>query len=273
MPDALAGITYVHSLKYYSKGIDEQGPFYDVEYYIDDYADADAFVNALRGVNTVDGPHRYPLSPNLICRSAVAEGVGRRVKSADGRPDYEGGARIRAQYRSPASVGQGQGGTNLLYDDPFRQHQIDPDTPIVWCTQQLGHQVQSLQLRDHGYQWSDGTKASIPFQRDVHITVMKLTFHRRQYLPMSLVFSLSGCINSVPFLGAETGTVLFEGSDTRRTWSTGGQFEQEVVLTFKRRAEHWNKFFREDRMTWDEIKDADGRRRYVLADLRPLVTI
>jgi hypothetical protein len=273
----LAGISYVHSLKYFVKGIDEQGPYYDVEYHIDSWDDGDAFANALRGLGT-DAPHRHPLSSNLICTSAVVSGRGRVALNTDGLPSYSDGAAIRATYRSGGTAFSGSI-TAIEFDDPFNVHQIDSSTPLIWCTQELDFEVETLSVPNTSYTWdSDSASANIPVQLDVHVTTMVLTFHRRSSLPMSTVRSLRGRINNATFLGATTGTVLFVGGKTSREASSDGTITQRVQLIFKERDQHWNKFLRPGKMptdaaSWDYLEDSSGNRRFTLADLSPLVSL
>jgi hypothetical protein len=272
----VGGITYVHAIQYFEKGIDSQGPFYNVEYHIDDWADSDDFVNYLLGLGATS-PHRYALSPNLACTQAVAVGKGRPTLGTDGTPAYADGAIIKATYRSGGST-QGGATTNLLLDDPGLQHQIDSSTPLVYCTQELDFGTEPIHFGadQHKLVWNTGgTPAKVPFQVDVAVTTLVLTFHRRSYLPMTQVRNLRGKINSSTFLGATAETVIFLGAKTTREWSTDGRIEQKVQLTFKERAESWNKFLRPDAasITWDYVKAADNTRRYQTADLTPLVQI
>jgi hypothetical protein len=275
----LAGITYVHTIQYFAKGIDGQGPYYDVAYQIDDWSDSDDFANALVGIGT-DAPHRHPLSTNLVCVSAVPEGKGRPTLNSDGLPQYAGGATVRATYRSPG-VAFGGSFSNVALDDPGNAHQIDPTTPIVWCTQELDFAVETLSTPNSTYYWeADSAPAQVPVQVDIPILTLVLTFHRRASLPVSVVRGLLGKVNENTFLGAPDQTVLFRGARTTREASTDGTVTQKVQLTFQQRPVSWNKFLRPNRMptgttttTWDNLRDADGYRRFDQADLSPLVAL
>jgi hypothetical protein len=249
-PNVLAGITYVHSLRYFEKGIDGQGPFYDVEYQIDDWADSDAFINALMGVSAYSGggsfytgPHRHPLSSNLICTSARCVGRGMEVLDSEhGYPSYVDGAIIRAQYRSPVVGSNGGGGIINAFDDPGFRHQIEPTQPILWCTQELDFGIETLTLNAHDWIYETSTlPIPTPMQIDQPITTMILTYHQLPYLPVTKIRAARGKINSEPFLGCPVGTVLFQGARTTREWSTSGRVTQKVQLTFVEREENWNK--------------------------------
>jgi hypothetical protein len=274
---SLAGIDYVHSYEVFTKGIDAQGPYYDVEYQISDWDNGDAFANALLGI--VGGqPHRHPLSLNLVCTQAVVQGRGRPSLSSDGMPAFSDGAKIRATYRSPGTAFGGSF-SNTALDDPGNAHQIDPATPIVWCTQELDFETETLSVPNSSYTWeSDGTSASVPVQLDLAVTTMSLTFHRRSSLPMTRVRNLRGKINSGTFLGAAAECVWFVGGKTSREASTDGTVTQKVTLIFKERNISWNKFLRPGKMpsdaaNWDYLKDTGNKRRFVTADLTPLVAM
>jgi hypothetical protein len=272
----LAGITYVHSVKY-GKGVDSQGPYYNAEYQIPNWDDADAFVNALLGLGTGQ-PHRYSLSPNCVCVNASVAGRGRVLLNVNGSPSYADGALIQATYRSSGAA-FGGGFSNVLLDDPGNAHQIDSANPITWCTQELDFQTESMAVPSSSYLWaSDDKPADINIQQDVNITTMSLTFTRRAALPMTLVRNLRGRLNSVVFLGAAIETVWFLGARTSREWATDGSVTQRVQLLFKERDVSWNKFVRPGRMptdptAWDFLVDGSGYPRFHTADLRPLVAM
>jgi hypothetical protein len=274
---SLAGITYVHGIDYFEKGIDTQGPFYSVDYHIDSWADSDAFTNALVGLGQSE-PHRHPLSTNLVCVSAVPRGIGSIEVNSDGTPAYGGGCVIRAMYRSPG-IAFGGSFSNVYYDDPGLVHQIDPGTPLTWCTQEIDYDIEVIAVPNAiMYYESDGAESDIQLTVDVPVTTMVLTFHRRNSLPMSLARSLRGHINQGVFLGCEEGTVHFVGAKTSRTFATDGSVEQRIQLVFRNRREHWNKVIRAGKMPtnpygWEFVRDSDGYRKLYLADLSPLLGI
>lgn len=274
----LGGIEYVHSVKYFQKGIASDGPYYRVEYLIDDWAKSDDVVNKLLGFG-MGGPHRHPLSPNVICVEAHAEGVGKPVLAPSGLPGYAGGARIAAIYKPPAVAYNGSG-TDLAYDDPYYRSQIDPGTPLPWCTQDLDYAVETIALPDSYYVWaSDSKKTTVQYVEDVHITTLNLSFERRQELPTVKVRNLRGRINSVPFLGAPVECVRFLGAKTRRQDSPEGILTQSVSLVFQERDVSWNKFLRPDGgvggvPAWDYLQTpGTGRRRYPTGDLNDLLNL
>lgn len=278
----LASITYVHRIQYFSKGVDEQGPFYDVEYEIDDWANADDFVNALMGLGRTE-PHRHELSANLTCTRAVATGQGRPTLDAvNGLPGFGGGAIIRATYRA-GSVGAGGFGSAAGIAVGEIPHQIDASTPIIWCTQELDFEVETITHPTSTYKFSsDNRPLTTPLQVDIGITVMSLTFHRLPYMPMTRVRAARGKLNNAVFLGAAAECVLFRGAKTTRERNTDGTVTQKVGMIFVEREVSWNKFLRDDKLpytsagalnaaSFDYVVDGSGNRRFGTPNLSSLI--
>lgn len=254
-PNTAYIVQTAHTINYFSKGIDHHGPYYKVEYLINSYADADRFMNALRGFvtqyggvsgfTTKTGPHQHPLSPNLFCMSAeLVEGLGTPTTNLNGYPSYSGGALIRAEYRPWV------GGDFT----PQPQNCIDQSTPILWCTQELDFTVESYLIPKATLVWtSDNVPTDVAFKKDISIVIMSLTFHRLPYLPMGTVRGLVGTINSGTFLGEPKGQVLFTGAQTTREMDTSGTIVQKVQLVFKRREADWNMMIRPSTMAFATV--------------------
>jgi hypothetical protein len=263
-------IQYSHLLEGFTKGIDQGGPFYRVIYKILNWQDTDLFCNALMGYARVTGtpgnftvtrgvPHQHPLSPNLYCISAtVVQGLGTPVLSPTGYPNYDGGAFIQAEYRcAPFNFGGGQDLNN----------QIDPATPLAWCTQELDHATETFTVDQ-----ADKTKP--PAKIQVPITILNLTFHKLPYLPTPQMRLLRGRVNSTPFLGAGTGQVLFKGGSTHREFNVDGTVVQELKMTFYERDSNflWNSGpSPANPYTWTPVTDSNNNRPFLLADLNPLL--
>lgn len=275
----LLPVSYSHTVDFFTKGIDQQSPFYEVQYKISNWADADNFCNALLGFGHASGsgtgitvsrgvPHQHPLSPNLYCRSAVVvEGLGNPVLNSSGYPNYDGGALIRASYR-PAPFDFAGGNLN---------NQIDPSTPLNWCTQELDFSSETYTIANNTFSYSSGpisgATTGVPAKFSIPITTLTLTFHQLPYLPMTTVRNLRGRVNSTTFLGAAAGLVLFKGCKTVREWNTDGTSVQKVQLTFEERdaLNPWNSLPSPSGLTWYPVADSLGTKMYPLADLSPLV--
>lgn len=267
-------IQYAHTTEFFSKGHDQEGPFYAVKYYISDWSQSDAFVNALRGIVQMTGgtggtvtrtaPHQHPLSPNLYCMSAVAEGVGTPILNASGLPNYSQGAIITAEYRPMVPYGFVNDGQN-----------IDPSTPLVWCTQEIEFGTEMLVIPNSNMLFS-GTirRANYPFKVNVNVTHLSLTFHKLPYIPMGQVRACRGRVNLTTFLGASAGCVLFKGAKTVRDFNTDGTVVQKVMLMFAERdsTQPWNYLLDPYDMTWRQVLSSVGSNPiYQSIDFTPLI--
>lgn len=270
-------VNYTHIYPEFTKGVDAQGPYYNVEYLFASWADSDKVLYALLGQTTYiagvvvkGGPHQHPLNPNLYCCAAeVVEGYGLPVLNTDGLPNYTGGFKVRATYR----MGTLDGSINYS-DDPAGVNQIDPATPLLWCTQEVDHETEVITLPNHQCTFfSDGKAANVPVKIEVGLTILRLTFHQLPYLPMGVARDLRGKINSKKFLGAAIGTVRFRGATTIRDYSSDGSIVQKVALTFVERDHDWNFVFRPDTLKWDGLVAPGGLSPYTYADLTPLVQL
>lgn len=242
---------YAHCWDEMYKGVDEQGPYYEVLYLFDDWTQSDAVVNELLGLGTRSGgvnarttPHQHPLSPNLFCRSARVEGLGGMTRNTQGYPKYTDGFTVRATYR-PWEI--------LPLDDPQGYQQIDPTTPILWATQEVDSTEEVVVVHNNNYEWVGGGSAGIPVKFRVAITVMRITFHRVPWIPVAVLRAFRGRINDGIFLGAADQTVLFPRYSTRREFQSDGSIARQVTLEFHEREQPWNKYLRRDTMVWDTI--------------------
>jgi len=277
MPDLT--ISYAHAWDTVKKGIDDKGPYYALSYWFDDWADSDTVANQLTGYTARIGdltkrvpPHQFPLSPNLFCDSVVIEGVGTPILSASGRVDYDGGFFAHVTYRaSPMIVQQAD-------QDPHNDHQIDPDHPIIYATQELDFEVETYVHERAHYRWStgdslNGKRTGIPVKVNLGVTTMNITFHQLPYMPMGIIRSKRNKINNDTFLGVAAEKILFIGGRTIREINRDGTITQKVQLQFKERDESWNKFLRKDKIAWDYIQDFDGNRVFTTTDLSPLIQL
>jgi hypothetical protein len=241
----LSEIAYATTVEYFGKGIDGQGPYYDVRYVIDDWDQTDKFANALMGYEGQGTPHRHPLSPNLVCTEAVVGGLGTPILNAGGEPSYAAGGFITARYRCPA-VSMG-GGFFEPRDDPGYVHQIDPQTPLLWCSQELDFEDEIFTYPGGYLKWESD---------DRKITKLK---------------AARGKINSTRFLGCDPFRVLFKGGKTSRDFDTAGRTTQKVQLVFIERPENWQKMLRDDKFVWDYVVDEDGGNRFGTYDHNLLI--
>lgn len=276
-------VNIAHAWDTMTKGVDNQGAYYQVGYYVSDWSLADQVANELLGYSqrvgstTVrTGPHQHPLSPNLCCQDVQIEGVGAPVLNSSGLPVYSAGFMARCTYRAPAF-------TPYQEQDPGNQHQIDPTAaPILWCTQELEFDTETIVHDQHKYVWEivgadpnglNGKTTEIPVTVKLGVTTMTLTYHQLPYLPMSSVRSLRNKVNNATFLGVAAGKLLFLGGKSTREQNTQGDIVQRVTLVFKERDEDWRAFLRKDLVLWAKIKDSSGNYVLSAADFTPLANL
>jgi hypothetical protein len=283
------GIEYVHLVENFVKGIDDRGPWYRCQYYIDNYSDSDTFANALVGIGTATQPHRHQLSQNVVATNPVVIGQGTPILNADGLPsDYTEGAVVEVIYRASTL----QGILTQATDDPNNYEQIfDPSgQPVLYCTQEIDYGVEIVTIPNNSYIWSTGlTRANVPVKVEVAITTLTLTFHRIRLIPTGLIRSCRGKVNgpgpqitspslilpantSGIFLGAPRGQVLFQGARTSREVASNGQVSRKLSMVFVERDHPWGTFLRPDSLeTWDYLEDNSGKRMYKEQDFRGLL--
>jgi hypothetical protein len=269
---------YVHTTRYFSKGIDERGPYYHVEYFIDSYANTDDMINAMLGKRSLTGltitsisPHQHPLSPNLYCIKAEAvEGLEGPALNSNGYPGYNGGALIRAEYRPL---------TFDLVSDPSQSFDPTGATPVLWATQELdfGAEVYTINNSNFKYQAgpNNGNPCSVPAKVTIPLTTMVLTYERTPYLVMTLVRALRFRVNTATFFNAAAGLVLFKGGRTQRQFNSDGSVAQKTQLVFEERdsAFPWNSLPARNSLAWYPVKDGAGNSLFQAADLTPLTTL
>lgn len=272
-------IPYAHAWDTVKKGIDDRGPYYTLSYWFDDWSQSDDVANQLTGYTERIGsgskrvpPHQFPLSPNLFCTGVVIEGVGTPILNGQGLVNYHGGFFAHVEYRSSSMILQ------QSQQDPANDHQVDPDNPVVWCTQELDFETETLVFEKSQYHWVtgdylNGRSAKIPIKINVGITTINITFHQVPYLPIDLIRAKRMQVNNAKFLGAPTGCILFVGARTIRELNTDGTLAQKVQLQFKDRDIPWNKFLRSDKKEWAEIQDSASNTMYTTTDLSKLMKI
>jgi len=269
---------YAHSWTDISKGADQNGAFYEVTYVImgDWQKDGDTAVNELVGFTS--GPpgaasyipaHQYPLSPNLLCVSAVVvDGFGAPNLNAQGYPSYtNGGFLVKARYQAMPWSPYGAA-------DPSNLQGIDPATLIPYCTQNLDFECSTQGVPGlAGWKWNlTGAPVTTPMQLRSWSTVMDLTFHTVPYLNSPLIRSLRGSINEDVFLGGSQYCVLFRGARTKLTLQAGGNYAREIQLVFVENNNSWNQVINPATGKLDTLLSPTSTGLYPTADLTPLLS-
>lgn len=271
-------VNYAHSWTEIKKGIDNQGPYYKVQYYINaSWITGDQIINELLGYakkegqsSFFQGPHQYPLDPtgrSLCCQAEVAEGVGAPILNSDGYPSYANGFIIDAMYRVPPIPMYEQ-------NDPANLMGIDPSTPLLWASQDLDFTTDFILLDNSTYKYaSDSSPSNVPIKIKTSVIVMDITFHRVPFMPTSLMMSAAGTVNNATFMSASAGQVLFKGPRTHRDINPDGSYIQSVQLVFHWRNKPWNQVFRPDTLAWDTLQDGSGNGPYLTSNLSSLLSL
>lgn len=273
MPTSLP-YNYAHAVQEFRKGIDQTGPYYQVIYLFDDWSQSDDVVNTLRGYTIRSGgfttripPHQHPLSPNLYCVDAYAEGL-QPATGVAGYPNFTGKFTVTATYRPITYVPGGA---------PDTYNQFDASTTVLWATQELDYETEVYTIPNHTFVYqSDKKHSMVPMTIQAGITVMVLTFYQLPYLPTAAIRSLRGKVNNSTFFGVTSECLLFKGGRCTREFNTDGNITNRCALIFHERDSDkgWNKVPRHDDFsTWDTIQDASANKPYTLADFSPLIAL
>lgn len=270
-------VSYAHRWTEIRKGIDSQGPYYKVTYYIEQpWSVGDQVVNELLGYATKtggspywQGPHQYPLDPTgrSVCFQADIVGVGNMIRNSDGYPEFDTGFFVEALYRVPLIPMYSE-------NDPNNTQGIDPATPLLWATQDFDFSTDFILLDRSQYTFtSDSSKSTVPVRIKTGITIMDITFHRVPFMPSALIRAARGCVNSSTFMGSSAGQILFKGARTHKEINPDGSYIRTVQLIFHERNQSWNKVFRPDTLAWDGLVDGSGNGPYLTSNLNNLLAL
>ena len=234
------------------------------------WLDRVTIINQIRGGGSVIGGYYYytpsqvyPDAPFLPFDNIHVEGVagdGGLSVGPNGMVAYKY-ARLRIRYKSLDYIdGQTTGSMSLDYA-----------TNLVTLPQSAAT-----------YKFPDGTplspQDSPPFRRGI-VTFVQ-TRKNLATLPSSLVQNLCGSANSVGFLGAGVGTVLFDGAHADRRLTTTGAENWDMTYKFLFDPLGWNYVLQPASTTTSSssvgtyqkiVRISDGSTLYPLADLNQLL--
>jgi len=109
---------------------------------------------------------------------------------------------------------------------------------------------------ESAFSWDDMSGQDVPADMNLPITYVTIkytkTIYNRATLNLPLIRSLINSINSVEFLGAEPGTVLFQGGKSRRKITGAGALNWDITLQFEENSSFagngtqagWNKLWK-----------------------------
>lgn len=241
-----------------SGGVDEQGEFLTVPYYVPwDYRDD--FIKKMLSKSSSPGestgiwystvPYQYPGATNRYAFSARWQPTG--TLSIGSSPIQYSDALVFITYRSPM-FGFGSSLINLS-DDPKETERL------FWATVELDSSGEIMQLPSDGWLWwNDDLSAptgivgtDIPLTRRVSNIDISITFQRVPYMPRG-IFDYQDTLNATTLWGQPRGTLLLYGIKTERKNWIDGTSTMTVNMRWKWRKYDWNKRF--DGTSWRFIQ-------------------
>ena len=174
---------------------------------------------------------------------------------------------IRAEYRP------------LTFDLTSNvNNSFDPTgaTEVLWATQELDYGCETYTINNGNYTYqagpNNGKPTSVPVKITIPLTTMVLTYERLPYLVMTSVRALRRRVNTLTFLGASAGLVLFEGARTTRQFNSDGSVTQKTQLVFQERdsAYPWNSLPARNSLAWYAVADSASNTMYQTGDLSSL---
>jgi len=143
-------------------------------------------------------------------------------------------------------------------------------------------QVVGLPRSAPTYQFPDGTPLAPQDSPPLRVGIVTIVQTRKNLavIPTALVQGLAGCVNSSPFLGGDTATVLFDGCHADRRLTTTGAENWDMTYKFLYLPAGWNNILQPSSKvsgstavgTFQKVtRIAGGNTLYTVADLSPLL--
>ncbi len=153
-------------------------------------------------------------------------------------------------------------------DDAFNQI-----APYIYAEQQLNSSCEWVTVPGRGTKFqSTGNSTGADYGFRLAIVDLVITLHRVPYLPSAAVLAAAGSINSIPYLGVNTGQLLFNGSQTHRTHTTNGTSSTDVTYLFAARSQPWDFAFNPASGAWERVVSANGGNPFIPAiDLSQII--
>ncbi len=181
---------------------------------------------------TIKVPLQYPEIPYMYAYQIAIKGVGPPYGSS---PQFKFPyAVIMVNYKCSPWSFQG-------IDDPGGQNQIDPSHPYVYAEQEISSSAEMLTVPGkYAFFKSSHNTSLIPYGFRIALVDLTITLHRLPYLPTSQALNYAGMINDAPFLGVDTGKLMFLGMTTHETRSTDGTMNTDATFKFQARSIRWD---------------------------------
>jgi hypothetical protein len=204
-------------------------------------------------INQVTQPMTYPDAFWLFGHSVRTEGIGPQTVGPNGMAAFEY-ARLTVTFKPKES-----GSIDSLEKG---EETLD-----------FGADVLSFNGAEPFFKWSDNKPlpAEASPGKIVPIVTFTKTIKGIHAIPLAAVFSIAKApINSNTYMGAEPGTLRFEGAQTSKRFTTTG-VQKDFTAKFSWRAIPWNKMLRPSTGNFEDIKTINGGNPlYDSSDFTPL---
>ncbi len=206
------------------------------------WADRYALAKGILGLNTavhigafitIKVPLRYPEIPYMYAYQIAIKGVG---------PPFQGPVQLSYPYAVVMVNYKCTPWAFSGFDDPGGMNQIDPSSPYIYAEQQMASSAEMLTVpgKYAFFKTAPNNPSLIPYGFRIALVDLTIALHRLPYLPASQAFNYAGMINDKPFLGVDTGKLMFLGMETHQTHSTDGVVNTDATFKFQARSIRWD---------------------------------
>jgi hypothetical protein len=156
-------------------------------------------------------PVHYPGTSNIVAIRVQVEPLTddllkqELAELTDGPNAYRGFAKLTVDYEL------------LVAADRADLPEIEPQT---FLTYRMGQSTEMVTFTGEALYWPGNPEAAFPADAEgrllLPVTIHRLTWHRAVNPPWNAIRLSSGTFNDAPFLGADAGTLLFDGAVAER---------------------------------------------------------
>ncbi len=264
------------------KGADADGPWVTLQYVIDNYSQADAFLDGCLGgyvkAGGTGGSVKYvprqkcPTNPTLYARTGEIDFLGPIKVTAGGLPQF-GAAIVSINYGVlpwPQAFSDDPGGEQSF------PNEINPGEPYTFadCEIDYGGEFVTIPKGSLVFHTSPKLTVDAPLGMWVGMNTYRFTRHNYPNLPHAKVSSMVNKINQTKLFGQNKGQVRFDGAKTKFTSTTDGTKCQLFEMQFSVRQYDWNYYIRPDSMVFDIVEDPNNSiiHPYTYTDLSGLLS-
>ncbi len=200
---------------------------------------------------TIKVPMQYPEIPYMYAYQIAIRGIG---------PPFQGSPQIAFPYAMIMVNYKCTPWNFSGFDDPSGLNQINPNSPYIYAEQTLSSSAEWLTIpgKYAVFAAAPHNPTLIPYGFRIALVDLAITLHRLPYLPASQAFNYAGMINDAPFLGVDTGKLMFNGMQTHQTRSTDGTINTDATFNFQARSIRWDYGYDGAASTFDQVVRDDG---------------